>query len=423
MNDEQGVNVKHVLLSLALSIALVACGATPAPPAPPSISAREAADIDTLIETTMAERGIPKAVAMVANGDTVLYQGTFGRQRVADDIEIGLDAIFNLASMTKPVTSVAVMMLAEEGAFALDDPVSRYLPAMAARVVVTSMDTAARTYETTPAATEITIRQLLSHTSGLAYDFSNQTMRTLMDITGKQPLELPLVDQPGTKWNYSGSTAVLGNLVAEVSGMPLDVFLQSRIFEPLGMVDTSYVVPADKRARVVTIHTLVDGTLVEGPVPETVESGVRGDGGLYGTAPDYIRFLQMLLNKGELDGVRLLSEASVDAMTSNQIGAIRVQTQGTTNAARSADFPIGAGEDTFGLGFQITAPGGANPDLRAPGSYSWAGIFNTHFWGDPQRGMVAVILMQQLPFYSAEAMALYQDFEEAVNRSLAQADE
>lgn len=414
--------MKHLVLALTLSTTFAACASEPAPPPPPSISAGEAAQIDEFLGNTMAARGIPKAVAMVADTGGILYQSAVGKQSVADDIDIGLDAIFNLASMTKPVTSVAVMMLAEEGAFELDEPVSKYLPAMADREVVTSIDAEGGTFETVPAETDITIRQLLSHTSGLAYNFSNRTMQDLIDITGRQPNELPLVSQPGTKWNYSGSTAVLGDLVAEVSGMPLDTFLQTRIFEPLGMSDTAYVVPADKRQRVVTVHSLVDGVLVEAPVPEEVRSTVRGDGGLNGTAPDYIRFLRMLLNGGELDGVRLLSQESVDAMTRNQIGTVRVETQHTTNPATSADFPIGAGEDTFGLGFQITSANDANPDLRAPGSYSWAGIFNTHFWGDPQRDIVAVILMQQLPFYNEDAMALYQGFEEAVNRSLAQAD-
>jgi CubicO group peptidase (beta-lactamase class C family) len=295
-----------------------------------------------------------------------------------------------------------------------------YLPQWAGRQVVTAIDAAAGTFETEPAESEITIRQLLSHTSGLAYNFSNPDMQALISITGEQnPMNLPLVAQPGTVWHYSGSTAVLGDLVAEVSGMPLDEFLESRIFDPLGMEDTSYVVSAEKTSRVVTTHRLVDGELLENPVPETVQSPVRGDGGLNGTAPDYIRFLQMLLNKGELEGRHILSEASVDAMIGNQIGDIRVETQPTTNPALSLDFPIGAGLDTFSLGFQITGSNAGNPDLRAPGSYSWAGIFNTHFWGDPQREIVAVILMQQLPFYDDAAMAVYQGFEERVNRNLA----
>jgi CubicO group peptidase (beta-lactamase class C family) len=419
------LTIRSAILSLTLSVAALGCGSGPttalAPATLPSIAADGAADLDAVLAEATAAR-VPKVVAMVANREGVLYQGAFGRQNVAEDVDVGLDAIFNLASMTKPVTSVAVMMLAEEGRFSLDDPVSQYLPAMADRQVVTSIDEAAKTYAAEPASSEITIRQLLSHTSGLAYNFSNRTMQTLMDITGRQPMELPLVSHPGTTWHYSGSTAVLGDLVAEVSGMPLAAFFQSRIFDPLGMGDTSYVVPAAKRDRVVTVHRVMDGELVETPVPETVQSAGRGDGGLYGTASDYIRFLRMLLNGGELEGTRLLSDASVEAMTANQIGAIKVETQRSTNPGLSADFPIGAGEDTFGLGFQITSSNAANPDLRAPGSYSWAGIFNTHFWGDPERDIVAVILMQQLPFYGPDAMALYQAFEETVNRSLEHSD-
>ena len=390
-----------------------------AEPALPEISSEGAAAIDDFLSSAVGNGQIPKAVVMVANREGVIYEGTFGKKDVANDIDVGLDSIFNMASMTKPITSVATMMLLEEGAFELDDPVLMYLPDMADRVVVTSIDESAGTYETEPAESEITIRQLLAHFSGLAYNFANPTMQSLMDVSGVgNTMELPLVSHPGTKWNYSGSTAVLGNLVAEVSGMPLDEFLKARIFDPLGMDDTAYSVQAEKRDRVVTIHSLVDGELVEAPTPETVGGPVRGDGGLNSTATDYIRFLQMLLNKGEFEGTRLLSEASVDAMISNQIGSINVETQLTTNPDRSSNFPIGAGADKFGLGFQITASNAANPDLRSPGSYSWAGIFNTHFWGDPEREIVAVILMQQLPFYSDEAMAVYQGFEAELNRNL-----
>ena len=404
---------------LTLSCAPETVPELPAEPTLPELSPEGAAAIDEFLSSAIANGQVPKAVAMVANRDGIIYEGTFGKKDVANDIDIRLDSIFNMASMTKPVTSVATMMLLEEGAFELDDPVSMYLPDMANREVVTTIDEAAGTYETEPADSEMTIRQLLAHFSGLAYNFSNPTMQALIDVSGVQnTMELPLVSHPGTKWNYSGSTAVLGNLVAGVSGMPLDEFLKTRIFDPLGMDDTSYSVAAEKRDRVVTIHSLVDGELVEAPTPETVGGPVRGDGGLNSTAPNYIRFLQMLLNKGEFEGNRLLSAASVDAMISNQIDSINVETQVSTNASRSSDFPIGASADKFGLGFQLTASNAANPDLRAPGSYSWAGIYNTHFWGDPERQIVAVILMQQLPFYSDEAMAVYQGFEEQVNRNL-----
>lgn len=413
----------HTIL-LALILPIAAC--SPEPPEVtsqvdarlPTLSRAGATEIDAYLRAATSDGRVPKAVALVANRDGVLYQGAFGKQDIAADIDMRMDGIFNLASMTKPITSVATMMLHEEGAFDLDDPVSMYLPELADREVVTSIDAHAGTYKTEPARSEITIRQLLSHTSGLAYNFANPTMQTLLDVSGKQAMDLPLVSQPGSQWNYSQSTAVLGSLVAKLSGTPLDEFLRTRIFEPLGMVDTSYAVPAGKRDRVVTIHSVSDGELIETPTPETVQSAVRGDGGLNGTAADYIRFLRMLLNDGELDGTRLLSAASVEAMRSNQIGSINVETQVSTNPDRSANFPVGAGRDKFGLGFQLTASNADNPDLRAPGSYTWAGIYNTHFWGDPERGIVAVILMQQLPFYDPDAMRVYQGFEERVNRNL-----
>lgn len=413
-------------MKLRLAVFVLAfAGCTPdagvesaAPSAPPVLSDAGTLEVDAYLESAVAGGRVPKIVAIVTNRDGVIFEGAYGKQDVAGDVDVALDSIFNLASMTKPVTSVAVMMLAEAGAFELDDPVETYLPEWAEREVVTAVDTESPTMETVPAESTITIRQLLAHTSGMAYTFSNQTAQDVVTVNGPgAPVDQPLVAEPGTVWNYSPSTAVLGDLVAEISGMPLDEFLRVRIFDPLEMVDTSYTVPSGKSSRVVTVHRLVDGELVENPVPETVQSNVAGDGGLYGTAGDYVRFLQMLLNGGELDGQRLLSEDSVDAMISNQIGGLGVEVQESTNEALALNFPA-AGGDKFGLGFLLTVSSTQNPDLRAPGSYTWAGIFNTHFWGDPEREIAGVLLMQQLPFYDTEVMRVYEGFEERVNRNL-----
>lgn len=420
------MNRLHMSLAAILFAASCAPEATApvsveTPPPASTISEDGRARLDAFLEETVTGGRVPKVVAMVANLDGVIFEGAYGKQDVTTGIDARLDSIFSLASMTKPVTSVAALILAEEGAFGLDDAVSTYLPDLANRDVVTEIDAEAGVYRTEPARSEMTVRQLLTHTSGLAYNFANPTMQSMIDISGEpNRLNLPLVAHPGTAWNYSGSTGVLGALVAEVSGVPLDEFLRTRIFEPLGMVDTAYRVPDEKRHRVVTVHRLVDGELVEAEVPETVESTVRGDGGLYGTASDYIRFLRMILNDGELDGARILSPESVELMLTNQMGDIVVETQVSTNPARSLDFPLGAGAHTWGLGFQLTAPESAVPGMRAPGSFTWAGINNTHFWGDPDRGIVAVILMQQLPFYGDDAMAAYQGFEQRVNAGLVQ---
>jgi methyl acetate hydrolase len=411
--------MKRIWILVAVSVLVSGCS-DPVPVSTlPTLTEAAVTDIDAYLEAATLDARVPKVVALVANREQVIYQGAFGKKDSARNVDVEVDSIFNLASMTKPVTSVATMMLGETGVFLLDDPVATYLPVWSDRAVAREVDPGAAEFQTTPARNPITIRQLLSHSSGLAYNFSNRRMQDLMDITGESdPRNLPLVSDPGTAWNYSPSTAVLGDLVEAATDVPLDVFLARRIFEPLGMEDTFYVVPDSKADRVVSVHTPVEGRLVEQERPESFASVVRGDGGLYGTGPDYIRFLQMLLNGGRFQGRRLLSQTAVDIMTSNQIGTVNVETQRSTNPVVSADFPIGAGRDKFGLGFQITTSNSENPDLRAPGSYSWGGIFNTHFWVDPRREIAAVILMQQLPFYAEDPLSLYQGFEERVNKGI-----
>jgi CubicO group peptidase (beta-lactamase class C family) len=374
----------------------------------------DAAAIDAYLEQATAGK-IPGVVAMVADANNVLYSGAFGRQDVGKGVRMAPDSIFRLASMTKPVTSVAVMMLVEEGKVALDDPVEKYLPTFKDEKVFTSFNAADKSYTSRAASTPVTVRHLLTHTSGLGYAFSNPILAQLL---GGDPnasaTRYPLLHDPGTKWTYGESTRVLGTLVEKVSGKPLDQFMQERIFKPLGMNDTSYVVPAAKLARVATVHRSTDQGLVETPNGDSVSSPVYGDGGLNAPAADYVKFMQMLLRGGRApDGTRLLSEASVKAMGQTQTGSVRVELQPTANREVSEPFPLGAGRDTFGLGFQIT---GAHDDAnaRSPGSMSWAGIFNTEFWIDPRRGICAVLLMQYLPFYDAAAIDALQGFEKRV---------
>jgi CubicO group peptidase (beta-lactamase class C family) len=181
-----------------------------------------------------------------------------------------------------------------------------------------------------------------------------------------------------------------------------------QFFKPLGMQETSFVVPADKTARVVTTQRRENGKLIETQNPETVRSPVAGDGGLNATAADYIKFLQMFLNDGKAGTTTLLRKESIQTMTKNQIGDVIVQTQKTTDPLRSLDFPVGAGRDKFGFGFQITTSNKENSNLRTPGSYTWAGIYNTHFWVDPNRKIAVVLMMQVLPFYDTGAMKVYR---------------
>jgi CubicO group peptidase (beta-lactamase class C family) len=379
---------------------------------------RDSAAIDAYLDQAVKGK-IPGIVAMVADANGVLYSGAFGRQDVAKRVPMSADSIFRLASMTKPVTSVAVMMLVEEGKVALDDRIEKYLPQFKDEKVFTSFNAADKSYTSRPASTPITVRHLLTHTSGLGYSFSSSILAQLLGADpNASATSYPLLHDPGTKWTYGESTRVLGTLVEKVSGKPLDQFMQERIFKPLGMNDTSYAVPAAKLRRVVTVHRTTDQGLVETPNGDDVSSPVYGDGGLNAPAADYVKFMQMLLRGGRApDGTRLLSEASVKAMGQTQTGSVRVELQPTANPAVSEPFPLGAGRDTFGLGFQIT---GAHDDKtgRSPGSMAWAGIFNTEFWIDPRRGICAVLLMQYLPFYDAAAIDTLQGFEKRVYQGL-----
>jgi CubicO group peptidase (beta-lactamase class C family) len=332
-----------------------------------------------------------------------------------------IDGIFQIASMTKPVTSVGIMMLLEEGRLRLDDPVSKYLPGFDHLQVITKFNEAEATYETRPAKRPMTIRHLLTHTSGIGYAFCNPIVARLVKATQKPEWELPLLNDPGDTWHYSASTRVLGMVIEKVTGQNLEAFDQARIFKPLGMVDTSYAVAADKQARVATTHNRAGAALQEqprAPIPATPAAPIRGDGGLYSTARDYAKFVQMFLNGGRAGGTKLLSEASVRAMGQNHIGAIFVEEQPAADPQRTRPFPLGAGTDKFGLGFQIASK---NPDFaayRSPGTMSWAGIYNTEFWIDQERHIGGVQLMQVLPFYDEGAIRTLRDFEKLVYQGI-----
>ena len=378
------------------------------------------AAIDAYLTGVVRDTRIPGIVALVVDADRVVYTGAFGRQNVAAGVPMAADSIFRIASMTKPVTSVAVMMLVQEGDICLDDPVANYLPAFEDQQVIETFNPADKTYTTRPAARPMTVRHLLTHTSGLGYGFSNPTMAALVGgDPGASVTRFPLLHDPGARWTYGESTRVLGTLVEEVSGQPLDEFMTERIFIPLGMSDTFYTVPAQKVGRVVTVHRTTPEGLVETPNPSEITAPVYGDGGLHSTAADYAKFIQLFLNDGRApNGVRLLSEATVALMGENHIGAIFVEQQPAALPALTEPFPLGAGRDKFGLGFQITGPH-SDRFARSPGSMSWAGIFNTEFWIDPARGIGGVLLMQYLPFYDAAAIDTLQGFEHRVYEGLA----
>ena len=379
------------------------------------------AALSSQLSSAVTRGDAPGVVALVVGPNSVLYQGAAGKLDVAHNITMPTDAIFSIFSMTKPLTSVAIMMLFEEGKLKLDDPVSKYLDGFNNLQVITKFNEKDGTYETRPAARPMTIRHLLTHTSGIAYSFSNPIESRLTKATKKSEWELPLLNDPGDKWNYGPSTAVLGMIVEKISGEPLETYFQQHIFGPLGMVDTSYAVPLGKQSRVAALYSRINGQLTElqhSPTPATPKGPFLGDRGLYSTAQDYGRFMQMLLNGGWLGQTKILSESSVKMMGENNIGSIFVELQPTTDPSVAKPFPLGAGHDKFGLGFQIASADPQYAKFRSAGSMSWAGICNTEFWIDPVQHIGVVMMMQVLPFYDDGALRTLRDFEGSVYQNL-----
>lgn len=373
------------------------------------------AELSRFLKAAVDSGDVPAVVALVADRERVLYHEAYGWRSAADKAPLEPGSVFRIFSMTKPITSLAVMQLVEEGRLALDDPVSKHLPSFASALVAIDVDAKAGTWRTRSPRRPLTIRHLLSNTSGIGYSFSNATVALLAKATGKPETELPLVHDPGERWTYGASTKVLGDIIAKVSGQPLESFFRTRVFEPLGMAETGFAIEGDRLRRLVTMHQRREGSLLEQPNDSAPKPTVRGDYGLYSTAADYVRFLQLLLGGGRRGTVRLLAPATLRLMVTNQIGALKVEEQPALMPELSLAFPRDAGRDSFGLGFLIAA--GAK-GRRSTGSYSWAGVMNTHFWVDPVRGIAGVVLMQILPFCDPQAMRVLEGMEEIVYRHL-----
>ena len=384
-----------------------------------------AAGIDETLREGMQRRKIPAVVGMVATADKITYAGAFGKRDSASGIDVKTDSIFAIASMTKAVTSVAAMQLVERGKLTLDEPVSQHLPELANLSVLEGFDGGGKPI-LRPATKPVTLRRLLTHTSGLAYDTWDANMFKYTQLAGAPPpngapVVTPLIFEPGTRWQYGTSLDWTGRLVETVSGQTLEQYFQANILKPLGMNDTSFIVPAEKFDRLVsTYHRESDGSLKENPrtLPPPPKF-FNGGGGLSSTAPDYIRFTQMILRRGRGPGNEiLLQPKTVDLMSSNQIGAAVAGRLKTYRPALSADVDFHPGSvDKFGLGFLIntTAYNGG----RSAGSLAWAGVYNTFYWIDPHRHVCAVIMMQFLPFVDPEGVGMLHDFERAVYASLA----
>jgi CubicO group peptidase (beta-lactamase class C family) len=406
---------RFAILAFAAVLATTAY-ARQSSPATDDVRSRTAA-IDAVLSDAVRRGDIPGVAAMVVDRRGIVYRGAFGVKDAtsAGSAPLRIDAIFRIASMTKPITSVAAMQLLEQGKFRLDDRADTYLRELANLQVFDSFDAETGAYTLRPAARPVTIRNLLTHTSGLGYNFTSPIVRDFKPRTGEQYAAGPLLFDPGEQWIYGTNTDWVGRLVESISKTPLESYFGQRIFAPLGMADTFYNLPQNRRSRVVPVHRrrAGGGFELDAAQPSFTIPRPIGGGGLSSTAADYSRFLRMFLNEGTLDNARILSPASIRLMSANQIGSVGVRALKTAMPERSSDFTfVDDGRDKWGLGFLINA--NQRPGRRSPGSLSWGGINNTYFWIDPSRGIAGVILMQLLPFADSKALEVWDAFERAV---------
>lgn len=371
--------------------------------------------IDQTLKDGIKKRGIPCAVGAAATATETLYTGAFGT-RDSSGTAVRPDTIFAIASMTKAVTSVGAMQLVEQGKVGLDEPIAKHLPQLARMEVLEGFDGAGKPI-LRPAKKAVTLRQLLTHTSGLCYGIWDEKMfRYDSGKAGPAPRVTPLMFEPGERWQYGTGVDWAGRLIEAVSGMTLEDYFQAKILKPLGMTDTTYVLPQGKFERLVGRYQREEsGALKEmerkmPPAPKEYNGG----GGLFSTAADYVRFMQMILGKGRgSNKAEILQAKTVETMAENQIGALTAGKMKSYRPLTSADVDIQPGHtEKWGLGFLINTT--AYEKGRAAGSLAWAGIYNTFFWIDPKKGMCGTLLMQYLPFVDREAVGLLGDFERAV---------
>jgi CubicO group peptidase (beta-lactamase class C family) len=363
--------------------------------------------IDKMLQQYTDSGWVAGSVGFIARNGKIIYNKSFGVSDLDSKTPLRTDDIFRIASQTKAITSIAVMMLFEEGKFLLDDPISKYIPEFAHPVVLDKFNEKDTTFTTVPASREITIRDLLTHTSGIDYaGIGSKNMNAIYAKAGiptgfvsekimlgdkmKALGKMPLVHQPGERFTYGLNIDVLGYLVEVLSAESLDQFFSSHIFEPLGMNDTYFYLPAEKAGRLVKVSTedknrhLVTANYPMVNYPLSGGTYYSGGAGLSSTVKDYAIFLQMLLNKGEYNGKRILSRRTVELITANQIGSLSL------------------GRNKFGLGFEITTESGQAKLGISEGSFAWGGYFGTIYWADPKEKLVCLMFVQQSPLRHGE---------------------
>ncbi|MGA9315427.1 MAG: serine hydrolase domain-containing protein, partial [Solirubrobacteraceae bacterium] len=369
-----------------------------------------------------ADQGaVPGVVALAMHDSRVVYQGAFGHRALPDGPAMSMDTVFRIASMTKAVTGVAAMQMVERGKLSLEAPAGEIVPELKEPVVLEGFDESG-TPRTRPARRQITLRHLLTHTAGFGYDIWNSDIARYCRVTGLPAprtgllagLRAPLTSDPGERWQYSISIDWAGRMVEAVSGMDLETYFQKRIFAPLGREDTSYEVRPHMLPRLATAYARKDGSLQPLMIePNPVREFFPGGGGLHSTAGDYMRFLRMLMNGGELDGFRVLQPQTVADMARNHIDDLLVEKMVSYNPASSNDVELFPGMNKkWGLSFLINTEAG--PCGRSAGSLAWAGLYNSYYWLDPRARVAGVLLTQILPFGDPVVLELLNAFERGV---------
>ena len=373
-------------------------------PSVPGISKERLAKLDAMLNEAIEKEQVPGLVAMVLKNGQIAYHSAKGFSDVETAKVMEKNSIFRIASQTKAITSTAVMILWEEGKFRLDDPISKYIPEFKNPQVLNTFRYADTTYSAKPSSKEITIRHLLTHTSGLGYGVidGDERMRmiyhkagvtdlfTTENITIKESVmrlaKLPLHHEPGTKYTYSEGLDVLGYFIEVISGMPFDQFLKTRIFDPLGMNDTRFYLSEGQAPRLVTVHTRKEGKWAPFPVtfydPAYPKTGAKaffsGGAGLSSTTEDYAKFLQMYLNGGVYNGKRILSPHTIQTIMTNQVGDL-----------------LGDGGKDYGLAFGLVDEKGVQlGGIGSLGTFDWGGYFNTQYFADPKTGIIGLIFKQ-----------------------------
>ncbi|HEX9842338.1 MAG TPA: serine hydrolase domain-containing protein [bacterium] len=385
-------------------------------------------EADALLRKATDAGDVPGVVAMATTREGNFYEGAFGVRILGRSDAMTADSVCRLASMTKAITATAAMQLVEQGRLELAGPAARWVPQLAEAQVLEGFDAAGRP-RLRPPRQPITLRHLLTHTAGFAYEHWSADIVRAQQALGLPgmgtcklaALRAPLLFDPGERWNYGIGIDWVGQAIEAVSGMKLGAYLREHVLGPLGMHDTAFRISPAMRKRLAKVHQRHgDGSLeplLASEVPQEPEFEMGG-GGLYGTAGDYCRFVRMILNEGRGEGGPLLRPETVRSMARNHIGDLSVRMLESANPMATNDAEMFPGlRKTWSLAFQINME--AAPTGRSAGSLSWAGLANTYYWIDPARGIGGVYLSQVLPFVDVKSYPLFLAFESAVYRSLA----